>query len=467
MEIWSSLTLKIKNHSETDEIIWSSNKTAIATVNEDTGRVYARKVGSVTITAKVMNEGGTAKSYKCVVTVVDSNKPTVTPKPTATPVPTAKPTPTVRPTPDASLVPLSDEDFYVKRYNIDYLIANFFLWDYSEAELQEAQLRALVNALNDPYSVYYTKQESTANDESTAGEYFGIGVMVSQDPTTKVITIVKVFKDGPAYRAGVLVGDIVSKVAGEDISGLDVNKVVAKIKGEKGTKIKLSFIRPSDDNKTVTFTIKREAIEVPTVEYEMLADKIGYIYVLEFDQVTNGQFRIAIDALMKQGMKGLVVDVRDNPGGLVNVVCDMLDRLLPEGVLLTMKDGAGNVTATYSSDAKESFKLPLAVLVNGNSASASEIFAGAIQDYGTGMIVGDQSFGKGIVQSIWPLGDGSSVKLTTAQYFTPKGRNIHGIGITPDIKVALDESLKTLPVVPKDKDNQLAAAIKAVKAKIK
>ena len=210
------------------------------------------------------------------------------------------------------------------------------------------------------------------------------------------------------------------------------------------------------------FRLERRQIEVDTIEYEMLEDSIGYITITEFDEVTADQFRAALDDLEKKGMKGLIIDVRDNPGGLLDKVCDMLDRLLPKGLIVYTENKYGERSEEYSTD-KESFDKPLVVLVNGNSASASEIFAGAIQDYGIGTILGTQTFGKGIVQTILPLNDGTAMKVTISKYFTPKGTNIHGVGITPDVELDLDEEMKKEAVVPKEKDNQLQEAVKLIK----
>lgn len=204
---------------------------------------------------------------------------------------------------------------------------------------------------------------------------------------------------------------------------------------------------------------------MPTIEYQMLEDQIGYIYIMEFDEVTDQQFRDALDDLEEQGMQGLVIDIRDNPGGLLETVVSMLDRMLPEGLIVYTEDKYGQRTEKLST-AEESFDLPLAVLINGNSASASEIFAGAIQDYGIGTIVGTTSFGKGIVQSVIPLYDQSAVKLTVSKYYTPNGVCIHGTGIAPDVEVELNEEVKNLVVIPTEDDNQLQKAVETVKEQI-
>lgn len=359
----------------------------------------------------------------------------------------------------------STAELEAKKTYIKNLISKYFMGEVTEEQYQTAELRAILDALEDPYSCYYTKAEYEDMMESSSGTYCGIGSTVNQNSKTGIITIVKPFIGGPAYKAGILPEDIIYKVDGEEVTGKDLSAVVSTMKGEPGTKVMIEVVREGEE-KPLEFEITRDTIEVPTIEYEMLNNKIGYIYIMEFDEVTEEQFRDAIDKLIKLGMKGLVIDVRDNPGGLLNIVSGMLDRMLPEGLIVYTEDKYGNRSEHLSTD-EEKFNLPLTVLVNGNSASAAEIFAGAIQDYEIGTIVGTNSFGKGIVQSIFPLYDGSAVKMTISYYFTPKGRNIHKIGITPDVEVELNEGLSKLVTIPKEQDNQLQKAIEILMKKIK
>ncbi|HHU70890.1 MAG TPA: S41 family peptidase [Clostridiales bacterium] len=344
------------------------------------------------------------------------------------------------------------------------IVDNYFLEDVDPEAFAEGIYKGFINSLDDPYSTYYTVDEYKALIESSSGVYQGIGSTVSQDVKTGIITIVKPFKSGPAFEAGLLPGDIIYKVEGEEVTGVDLTEVVSKMKGKEGTKVNITIMRDGE-TKPLDFTITRRKIEVPTIEYKMLEDKIGYIIISEFDKVTVSQFSKAVDELEDNGMKGLVIDVRSNPGGLLDAVVKMLDRLLPKGLIVYTEDKYGN---RETEEAKDSIKLnvPLAVLINGNSASASEIFAGAVQDYEIGTVVGTTSFGKGIVQKVIPLSDGTAIKLTISKYFTPKGRNIHGTGIKPDIEVELDEELLKEVIIPLEKDNQLQEAIKAVKKQI-
>ena len=354
------------------------------------------------------------------------------------------------------------DDLTAKLKLLEQCADEYFLFDTPDAQTYQDNLyKGFMNSLDDPYSCYYTADEYKTLMESTSGSYEGIGVVVSQNVQTKIITVVRPFEGCPGAEAGMLPGDILVEVAGNDVSGIDVSTVVSWIKGEGGTTVDIRVYRESEE-KYYDFTVERRAIEVPTVDYQMLDDQIGYVQVTEFDEVTSDQFIAAVDDLKSQGMEGLVVDIRDNPGGLLSCVVEMLDYMLPEGTLVYTEDKNGEGD-TYTSDAEHYFDLPLAVLVNGNSASASEIFSGAIQDYGTGTIIGTQTFGKGIVQSILPFNDGSAIKITVSRYFTPRGTCIHGEGITPDVVVELDEDLKNKLTIEKSEDNQLQTAIENVK----
>jgi carboxyl-terminal processing protease len=363
---------------------------------------------------------------------------------------------------------LKNEDFKQivdKLTFLEMLVDNYYLEGVDPKVYADGIYKGFIGSLNDPYSTYYTAEEYKALMESSSGVYHGIGATVSQNVKTGVITIVKPFKTGPAYEAGLLPGDIIYMVEGEEVTGVDLTEVVSKMKGEEGTKVRISILREGE-TKPMEFTITRRQIEVPTIDYQMLEDNIGYIEISEFDEITVSQFKEAVDKLEAKGMKELVIDVRNNPGGLLEAVCKMLDRLLPKGLLVYTEDKYGNRVEEKAEDSQK-LKVPLAVIINGNSASASEIFAGAVQDYGIGTIVGTTSFGKGIVQKVIPLTDGTAVKLTISKYFTPKGRNIHGTGITPDVEVELNEELLKEIEIPPEKDNQLQKAIEVVKEKIK
>ncbi|MDF2610614.1 MAG: hypothetical protein K0R92_2088 [Lachnospiraceae bacterium] len=356
------------------------------------------------------------------------------------------------------------EEILEKVNRLEALIDKYYLEEVDQEALADGIYKGVMKSLGDPYSTYYTEEEYKALEESSKGIYSGIGATVSQDVTTGVISVVKPFVTGPAYEAGLLPGDILYKVNEEEVTGMDLTEVVSRIKGKEGTNAELIVIREGE-SEPLEFSIPRRTIEVPTIEYEMLDNKIGYISISEFDEVTAEQFKSAIEDLDKQGQKGLVIDVRNNPGGLLDTVVDMLDRMLPEGLIVYTEDKYG-IRQEKTSDGKEEFNKPAVVLINGNSASASEIFAGAMQDYEKATIVGTTSFGKGIVQSIIPLRDGTAVKITVSKYFTPKGQDIHGVGIQPDVTEELDEELRNKVIVEKDKDNQLQKAIEILETKM-
>ncbi len=357
-------------------------------------------------------------------------------------------------------------DFIIQKLSVlQKLVDTYYLDEVDEEALENGIYRGYINSLGDPYSTYFTKQEYKSLIESSTGVYHGIGAVVSQDVKTGIITIVKPYKDSPAYKAGLLPDDIIYKVEGEEVTGKDLTEVVSKMKGKEGTKVNITIIREGVEE-PIEFTIVRQKINIPTIEHEMLDDNIGYIQILEFDEITISQFYAAVEELEEMGMKALVVDVRDNPGGLMEAVVKILDRFLPKGKLVVYTEDKYKNRENEKTSNPDRFDKPLAVLINGKSASASEIFAGAIQDYGIGTIVGTTSYGKGIVQKVIPLTDGTAVKLTISKYFTPKGRNIHGIGIVPDVEVELSDELKQLVTIPHDKDNQLQKAVEILKEQL-
>lgn len=369
---------------------------------------------------------------------------------------------------------------------IQEIVKEYYLFDEDVELVEDGIYKGLMYGLNDPYSVYYNKEDYQSLMEDTSGEYCGIGAMVSQNRTTGISTVVKVFETAPAFEAGMLPGDIIYKVDDEDVAGMELDLLVTNyIRGEEGSRVKVTVLR-GEANEEVDLDIERRKVEVPTVEHEMMADNIGYIYIMQFDGVTGPQFQAAVDDLEKQGMEKLIIDLRDNPGGLLDAVVEMLAYVLPEdkmdGMLVYTADKDGKGDRFFCDDGKIQYEsdygqqasgfpkkdgheidVPMAVLVNGNSASASEVFTGAIMDYEVGIVVGTQTFGKGIVQSLLPLGDGTAIKLTTAHYYTPSGFDLHGVGLKPDIEVELDEELRTKAVVEKDEDNQIQAAIEALK----
>lgn len=341
-----------------------------------------------------------------------------------------------------------------KILRIQGIIEKYYLFEEDKNAVEDGIYSGFMKGLGDPYSVYYNEKDYKTLTEETTGVYQGIGAMVTHNPTTGVSTISKVFKGSPSDEAGLKPGDIIYKVDGEEVTGVDLDILVGTyIRGEEGTEVVLTVLR-GEAAEEVELSIIRRAIEVPTVEHRMLENRTGYISVLQFDEITTEQFRKAIEELKKEGMESLVIDLRDNPGGLLSSVVDMLDFIVPEGLLVYTadKDGKGD---KYFADQKVLVKLPMAVLVNANSASASEVFAGAIKDHELGTIVGTKTFGKGIVQNLMPLGDGTALKITTQHYYTPSGFDLHGKGIEPDLEVELEENA----VIGEESDNQLKEAM--------
>ena len=284
---------------------------------------------------------------------------------------------------------------------------------------------------------------------------------VSQDIETGKITFGKIYPDGPAAKAGILTGDVLLAIDGKRLIDEDLNQVVSMTKGEEGTPLTMTVYRESSGEK-LEFRMKRAKVEDDTVTYSMLQDQIGYVAVSSFEEVTTDQFTEAIEALEESGMQKLIIDLRDNGGGLLSTVSSMLDYMLPKGkVLVTIKskNGTGD---TIRAKTKHSFDKPLVILTNGESASASELFAGAIKDYGAGTLVGTTTFGKGIVQNIYPLPDGSAIKLTESKYYTPSGKNIHGTGIKPDVEIDLPQEQLEMAEVPLSEDVQVQKAVKVL-----
>lgn len=340
---------------------------------------------------------------------------------------------------------------------LESYIRGYYLEEVDEDALEDYLYYGLVAGLGDPYAAYYNEEETKSMLDSSSGSYCGIGAVFSQNMITGVITVSRVYEGFPSYEAGILPEDILIRVEDEDVTGQDLTNVVTKIKGEEGTEVTITMLRGEEE---IDFTMERRVIEVPTVEHKMLADDVGYIMISEFDGVTDAQFHDALTDLQAQGVKSLIIDLRNNGGGSVDAVCAIADELLAEGpiVFTEYKD---EERTERSSDAA-CVDLPMAVLMNGNSASASEILAGALQDYGVAEIVGTQSYGKGIVQSVIDLQDGTALKITTAKYYTPNGNNIHEIGITPDVEIDLPEELKTMVEIPFEEDLQLQKAIEVL-----
>lgn len=361
---------------------------------------------------------------------------------------------------------------------LQQIIDKYYLFDEDTTKVEDWIYKGMMYGLNDPYTTYYTAEEYQKLSEDTEGEYHGIGVMISQNRSTGIITVIKVFKDTPAAEAGMRPGDVLYKVGDMEVTGMDMDILVKDyIKGKDGSEVALTVFR-QDEGEYVDLKMERRNVTVQTVEYQMLEDHVGYIAVSQFDVVTADQFKAAVDDLEKQGMKKLLVDLRNNPGGVLDTVVGMLDYILPDDLMIEgdkdlvrtnteatllvyMADKNGKGGQEYASDG-HSLDIPMVVLVNGESASASEVFTGAMKDYGRATVVGTKTFGKGIVQNLIPLDNGTAIKMTTAHYYTPSGFDLHGKGIEPDVEVELKEEFKNQITVDVKEDNQIQAALKAL-----
>lgn len=322
---------------------------------------------------------------------------------------------------------------------INELAAYVDLYYYDELDAQSLKdgiYAGLLEGLDDKYSVYYTPEEYQQSKISVTGQYYGIGAGLSQDKETMIVSVSKIYDGTPSDTAGLLAEDIILSVDGTEAATMEVTELVKLIRGEAGTTVHLEVYRTST-NEYLSFDVERADVTLPSVASEMLNGEIGYIRIEGFEADTAAQFETALAELDAQGMHSLVIDLRYNGGGMVDSVVQILDDILPEGLLVYTEDKNGK-RQEYSSSGDTHFDYPLAVLINEDSASASEIFAGAIKDYEYGTLIGTTTFGKGIVQTVFPLSDGDAVKLTTAKYFTPNGNYIHGVGIEPDIELAYE-----------------------------
>ena len=337
---------------------------------------------------------------------------------------------------------------YNKLLGLEDLIQKDYYKEVSEDNLVDGALKGLFEGLNDPYSQYYTSDEFENLKEQTSGAFVGIGVYIGINPENNKLTIISPIEGSPADKAGIKPGDIVLKVNGESVDYKKIDDVIKNIKGKENTNVNLTVQRK---DKELSFDIKRKTIITKSVSNEVMDSDIGYLRITSFDENTYKEFKENLSQLESKGIKGLVIDLRDNPGGLLDVCIDIADDLIGKGTIVYTKDNTGK-KEYYKSDAKE-LNMPIAVLINGGSASASEILTAALVDNEKAIAIGETSFGKGLVQSVKGLKDGTGYKLTTAQYFTPNGDYINGKGITPKIKES-------------DENKQLKLALEYIKKEI-
>ncbi len=341
-----------------------------------------------------------------------------------------------------------------KEDQLKSLIKDNYLYydDISEDKLNVDDLDGMVEGLGDPYSSYLDEEELRLLKEETEGRFFGIGVKFRQADDKRVY-IDEVFENSSAEESGLKKGDELISVEGKKLKGDNLGDVVKLIRGKEGTRVQLEFYRESE-NKKIDKNIQRKEVKVSSVSTDIIEGNIGYIKISEFTDSSDEDFEQAIMKLKAKGARSFVIDLRNNPGGLVKSTVEMLDYVLPEGRVVYTKNRHG-LEREWTSDEEHQLDEKMVVLINGNSASASEIFAGAMQDFGKAKIIGETSYGKGIIQQIFNLGDGTAVKLTTAEYYTPKNQKIHKRGVIPDIEVKQSSD--------DDEDIQLNKAIEELK----
>lgn len=352
---------------------------------------------------------------------------------------------------------------YAKQESVMQVAKKNFLYEADESKMLEGALEGTLAALGDPYTQFLTKEDFEALMQDTEGSYEGIGVYVTASEDNKIM-IVSPIEDTPADKAGLKTGDIILRINGTEFNAKQIDEAVKAIKGEPGTSVTLSVLRTDKEGKqsTMDVVVNREKIRIKTIKQSMLENNVGYIRISTFDMQTAEDFNVAFDELKSKGMKSLVIDLRYNPGGIIDATVDITDKFLGEGIITYTKTKAGEMEY-YKSDAEKD-DIPIVLLINDGSASASEIMSGALKDTKRATLIGTKTFGKGIVQRVQRFGnDGEGIKMTVSEYFTPNGINIHGIGIEPDIKVELPEDVKGYGFEYYDTDVQLQKAVEVLK----
>ncbi|OAA93369.1 S41 family peptidase [Clostridium coskatii] len=349
-----------------------------------------------------------------------------------------------------------------KLFEIRSQLYKYYDGPINDATLVEGAIKGMTSSLNDPYTVFMNKKEFEDFNVQTQGNYSGVGIQVAAKDSN--IVVMDVFDNSPSKKAGIMKNDVIEKVNGTSVSGKDLDKAVSLMKGQENTEVTLTLYRESKGNFDVK--VKRQKIDIATVKGEMLQDNVGYIQVSMFDENTAKNFKDQLNKLRSQGMKSLIIDLRDNPGGLLDQCVDMVSNFVPSGKVIVSTVDKYNNKKEYKSKGGDFTNLPLTVLTNGNSASASEIFSGAIRDYKIGTLVGEKTYGKGVVQTILDTGSGTALKVTISKYYTPNGENIHKKGIKPNIEVVYPEELKKA-AYDRNKDPQFSKALEIAKSKIK
>lgn len=362
---------------------------------------------------------------------------------------------------DTKYVQISSKTDYISSTlaNFRKIIDEKFLGEIDESKMLTETIKGYVNGLNDPYTEYMTKEEMQEFSTDVMGNFTGIGIYLTKDTEKNAVIVISPIKDTPAHKAGILPGDIITKVDGVSYTGEQLTEASNKIKGEIGTKVKLEILR---DGKSLEIEITRENIKINHVEGKVLKNKIGYIEFNSFDDGCSDEFKAKLEELKNQGISSLIIDIRNNGGGLVNEALKIADYIVDkDAVLLITKDKNGK-EETDKATIDSIINVPIVLLTNKSSASASEILAGALKDNGKATIVGEKTYGKGVIQELLTLTDGSGLKITTNEYFTPNKNKINKIGITPDVLVELDKDVANQLVIEESKDTQLQKAIEVL-----
>jgi carboxyl-terminal processing protease len=354
----------------------------------------------------------------------------------------------------------SNSESFNKIGSIKQLLQKYYLGDTDDETMLNGALKGMASSLNDPYTVFMDKKDYESFNTETEGSYIGVGIQVGVKDDK--ITVITTFEKSPSREVGILSGDIIQEVDGKPVKGSDLELAVSMMKGEEGKDVKVNLYREGKGSFDVT--MKRAKINLTTVKGEMLDDKNAYIQISMFDEQTGKELKNVLKDLKDKGMKSLIVDLRDNPGGRLDACIDVMSNFLDKGKVIVSTKDKYDKEYSYKSVGGEYIGLPLVVLTNGGTASASEIFSGAVRDYKLGTLVGEKTFGKGIVQTVLDLKDGTALKVTVSKYYTPNGENIHKIGISPDVTVEYPKELLQDPnyIYSREKDPQFKKAVEII-----
>ena len=357
-----------------------------------------------------------------------------------------------------------DTESFEKLFRVKTILDKKYLRNYDDEKLVEGAINGMLEAVGDPYTAYFNKEDSEQFLIETEGEYEGVGIYVSYDTNKKLVIVLTPIEGSPAAEAGILPGDYIEYVDGKDVTSSSLDEVADMLKGEAGSSVKIGIIRLNEEKEAERLekVLTRRKVNIDPVVEKVYEGNIGYIKLSSFDETTDREFKdVYNDLIKKKKVEGLILDLRNNPGGLLDVATEITDILVPKGKIVITKDKEGLEETVYSGSSK--IKVPLVVLINEGSASASEVLAGAVQDYGVGKIIGTKSYGKGVVQTLLGLRDGTYLKVTISEYFSPKGNKIDGQGITPDIEVSLPEDITSYYNLELEDDTQLQKAIDELK----